>query len=167
MVALQSATPASADWLRSWARDAQRNAAWPRPFIQADREAAVAPFAVMVAKGWERQNTLDSYHFNEKNELNEAGRRKVLQIVTTAPEQYRTIYIERSVDADISAARVAAAQDIAARYAVNREVPQVLESNIPFHGWPGEYADRIDTKFRDSQPDPRLPPMQMSSSSGS
>lgn len=164
VVALSGALPANADWLRGWVRDAQRNNAWPRPFIQADREAVWAPFAVMVNKGWERQNTLDAHHFNEDNELNEAGRRKVHQIVTTAPEQYRTIYIERDPDADITSARVTAAQDIAARYATNREVPQVMETTIPFRGWPGEYADTIDTKFRDSQPDPRIPPVANTSS---
>lgn len=167
LVALSGVLPAQADWLRSWAQDARRNNAWPRPFIQADREAVWAPFSVMVMKGWERQNTLDAHHFNEDNELNEAGRRKVHQIVTTAPEQYRSIYIERDPNADVTAARVAAAQDIAARYATHREMPQVLETTIPYRGWPGEYADAIDSKYRDSQPEPRIPAMQNTSSSGS
>ena len=81
-LALAATEQAQGGWLgRIWhnfTQDFHRNRAWPEPFIYADRDAVRAPFHIMVAKGWKRQNTLNSHHFDaESGELTDAGKRKL------------------------------------------------------------------------------------------
>ena len=75
-------TPARANCFRAFfaamQADAERNTAWPRPFVYPDRYAARAPFHLMVNKGWHHQNLLGSHHFDAStHQLNESGRVKV------------------------------------------------------------------------------------------
>lgn len=162
LLLLGNVAPAQADWLaRFWhefCHDAYRNKIWPQPWIGPDRDAVVAPMQVMVANGWRRQNTINGHHFKEgTNELTEAGRFRVKWIVNSAPEAYRTIFVNRDDDPETTAARVAAVQEAAARYSYDGQVPMVVEVVDLHEGWPAGYIDLIDRKFRDSTPDPRLP----------
>jgi len=86
---------------RGIARDVKRRLCWPRPFNVQDRYAVRAPFAAMVAKGWEHQNLLGAHHFDEgTNQLNEAGRLKLAAIVNESPPQHRIVYVQRGSGPD-------------------------------------------------------------------
>ncbi|HUT10041.1 MAG TPA: hypothetical protein VMY42_06060 [Thermoguttaceae bacterium] len=162
LISLSYAVPAEADWvvkfLHSVARDTKRRNCWPEPFVSADRYDAHVPFAIMADNGWRRQNMLGDYHFfDEKAELTEAGRLKVRSILTEAPQQHRTIYVHKALDADITAARVLNIQAYAVNIAPDGGVPPVLTTDISARGWPASRVDVIGRKFESSIPEPRLP----------
>jgi len=162
LVSLTFAVPAEADWivkfLHSVARDTKRRNCWPEPFVHADRYDARAPFAIMVDNGWRRQNMIGDHHFvDEKAELTQAGQLKIRWILTEVPQQHRTIYVHKAVDADITAARVLNVQAYAANIAPEGQMPAVLTTDIPSLGWPASRVDIIGRKFESSIPDPRLP----------
>src|SRR5690606_32610892 len=90
VVCLGAATPAKAQWFENFCerfkRDYHRNKMWPEPFLQADRQATMAPFAIQTANGWRRQNLISDYHFQEgTNQLTLAGETKVRYILTQMP----------------------------------------------------------------------------------
>ena len=157
---------AMANWLtaipESIARDFKRRNCWPRPFSGPDRDAVQAPFTVMVANGWMRQNTLGDHHFlPETGELTEAGKLKVQWIVREAPSQHRAIFVYRSIDAQETQARMNAVAQLAAELAVDGSAPPpVLASNAAPSGWPAERVDAVGRKFQATTPDPRLPEPQ-------
>jgi hypothetical protein len=146
--------------------DFHRNNKWPDTFTPADREAVNAPFAVMVYNGWRAQNTIGPYHFEEGSaNLTEAGRLKVQWILTQAPEQYRTIFVEKADGRQAASARVHSVRAIAARMALPGETPHVVETAIPARGWSAQSIDSQYRKFYDSQPAPVLPERQGGGSS--
>jgi len=156
--------PASGQGLNAFChslcRDWKRNNCWPTPFVYPDRQTVRAPFAVMVHKGWERQNTLGEYHFDpQQAQLNEAGRLKVRRILTQVVPQHRTIYVLRTDSPEGTAARVDAVRQLAHRILPEDQVPPVLTSNVQAAGWPASQVDEIGRKFQSSTPDPRLPKM--------
>jgi hypothetical protein len=143
---------------RSVARDTKRRNCWPEPFTRPDRYAVRSPFGVMVENGWRRQNLLGEHHFvAQGTELTEAGRMKVRWILTEAPAQHRTIYVQRAIKSDVTAARIDTVQQLAAELLPEGALPLVLETSIPVRGWPASRADMIGRKFDASTPDPRLP----------
>jgi hypothetical protein len=155
-------SPARADWWSDfWRRvgiDFHRNNAWPYTFTHADRAAVNAPFAVMIHKGWSEQNTLGEYYFDVgKADLNEAGRLRVKWIMTEAPEQYRSMFVERAESSELTAARMAAVKNAAARYLPPGGMAEVYETVIPARGWPAEEIYSTYVKYRDSRPAPILP----------
>jgi hypothetical protein len=161
LVALTAAAPAQADWFhRTWhniKRDFHRNNSWPEPFAKIDRANTKAPFALMVANGWRAQNTLTTYHFDrETGKLNEAGALKIEAILTTAPEEYRTVFVLRSPDNEITAVRVDSATEVAAKFAGESGLPQVEVTNVAPRGTPAGNIQAIGQKFEDSAPEPRL-----------
>jgi hypothetical protein len=142
----------------SFSQDFHRNNLWPEPFIWPDRAAVCAPFAVMVHNGWRLQNTLGAHHFREgTSELTEAGKLKVLWIVTEAPASYRSIYVERAGTPQLTGGRIAAVQAAAAGLAMEGVSPPVFETGIPARGWPADQIDAITRRSMDTMPDPRLP----------
>ena len=71
-IAIVAGGAAKAEDIFTWtghavARDFARNNHWPEPFMYQDRDAVVRPFAVMIAKGWQVQNTLSEHHFQPDN----------------------------------------------------------------------------------------------------
>lgn len=147
-------------------QDFHRNVAWPEPFIWPDRAAVRAPFCVMVHNGWRMQNTLGAHHFREgTNELTEAGKLKVLWIVTEAPAANRSIYVERAATPELTSSRVLNVQTIAAGLAMEGVSPPVFETGIPARGWPADQIDATTRAFTDSTPAPRLPERSSSTSS--
>ena len=152
-------SPAQAEnWFQRCKTAYHRNVAWPEPFIYPDREAVLAPFDVMVAKGWQRQNTLAADHFDdEKGALVEAGRRKVDAILTRTPPAHRVIYVERGATYAATEARVMAVKTAMRPYFPADPDPQVNVSILPAPGPPGSYTSDLYTKFRDTTPSPRLP----------
>jgi len=162
LVGLACAAPAPGQhleiFLHNVVRDWKRNNCWPKPFVYPDRLATRAPFAVMVANGWQRQNLLDKHHFEEESAaLNAVGRLKVQWILTEAPRRHRTVYVRRAGTPEETALRVAAIQKLAAQILPKGELADIAETGISFRGWPAEQVDTINRKFQESAPSPRLP----------
>jgi hypothetical protein len=168
LAVLALAAPVHAECLEEivecFKRDFQRVNCWPEPFVRADRVATRVPFAMMVACGWQQQNLLSSFHFEENGiDLNEAGQLKVRSILAETPPHHRTIYVERADTEARTAARLVSVGELAGRFAVNDEVPNVVVSNGTHAGWPAEQVDAIGRKFQASTPEPRLPEMKRES----
>jgi hypothetical protein len=155
---------AHAGWHEFWDRvhlDFHRNNCWSEPFSSIDRRAACVPFATMVQNGWRSQNTLGHHYFNpESNTLNDAGERKLHLILTTSPEQFRTVYVTQSHEAHVSEKRVDSVQQALARLLPNETLPAVVPVQVEPRTWPAEYIDTIDRKVHSTIPSPRLPAFQ-------
>ena len=158
------ALPASAgDQLvrRAWnnfCRDFHRNNCWPDPFIAPDRVAVRAPINVMVAHAWKLQNTLSDHHFqDDSGQLTEAGELKVKSILMESPPDFRTIYVLRADDSKLTAERIEATQQVAAKFAQDGAVAQVLETLEKPRGTPAYYVDEVTRRYQATTPDPRLP----------
>lgn len=90
------------------------NAIWPYPYVCPDRVWAHAPFDVMVTNGWRRQNLLGAHHFDQQTgKLTRAGQLKVEWILTQTPPSRRQIFVERSINGDVTQDRIAMAQEFA------------------------------------------------------
>jgi hypothetical protein len=153
-----------ARFLHSVARDTKRNNCWPEPFVSPARAAVRAPFVLMVARGWERQNTLGGQHFEpDAGKLNLAGQSRVREILIEGLPEHRTIFVQRSLNPEETLARVDAVQQLAAKIVPQGELPEVLETSLPPLGWSAQTIDDVETKFRSSAPVPRLPKEQDSS----
>ncbi len=146
------------DFAHSVKRDFKRNNCWPEPFVRPDRVSVRVPFALMVHAGWQQQNLLGLYHFKENGaELNEAGQLKVRSILAETPPHHRTIYLQRAISEEQTAARMETVQELVAKLSVNSETPSVVLSSAPASGWPADEVDAIGRKFQASAPQPRLP----------
>ena len=163
-----SASSARADnwWTEFWGgvHDGwHRNNAWPEPFIYQDRETVAAPFGAMINKGWERQNLLSEYHFEDGAHalvLNQAGQLKVRWILTQAPQSQRIIYVQRGTSPAQTQARMLLVQQAAVAVVGPGESPSIAVSNMDASGWSAENVDAIYRKAALSRPDPRLPKPQ-------
>ena len=144
-------------WHR-FGRSFKRMNHYPEPFNLIDREAARAPFQVMVCNGWQLQNTLGDHYFDpHTNRLTHAGENKVRWIATQAPEQFRTLYVLRGRSSESTAIRVDSVQQQVARVVPGGPMPAVVETGIAQRGTPGHYVDDIYRKAQASQPVPVLP----------
>jgi len=171
LVAVGSATQAAVGQcfgiVDSVVQDTKNRNSWPYPFICADRAAVPAPYAVMVANGWRRQNMLGEYHFEPGTaKLTEAGRLKVRWILTVGPQQHRLIYVHRAETDDETSARMATVLLLASKI-TPYDLPPVLATSISDEGWPADQIDLVGRKFRDATPPPTLPPLSGGSSSPS
>lgn len=158
---LVPALAAKAEWWKykksSFCCAYEANKIWPIPYVYPDRQAAAAPFQTMINKGWQRQNTLGDYHFDEANRLTEAGRLKVRWILTDPALDRRQVFVHGSISPEETASRVSSVQQFLA-YAQNGEnAAGVAESNLAAPSYPADYVDEIGRKFRESIPLPRLP----------
>jgi len=168
LLCLLAAAPTHAQdrpgFLKSVGVDTARNNCWPEPFICPDRFAVRAPFVLMVQNGWRRQNLLAEQHFAEGDQhLNEAGQIKVRWILTEAPEQHRTLYVRRGDTPQVTAARIAAVQQLAGQVLAPGQLPDIEETSISAVGWPAERVDVLERKFESTTPEPRLPQAQSES----
>ncbi|MBI1903312.1 MAG: hypothetical protein HYS13_19600 [Planctomycetia bacterium] len=150
------------DWFRrTWdgvKTDWRRNNAWPEPFNYVDRDAAVAPFAVMIAKGWQVQHTLGAHHFDpETSALTELGKAKVEWILTQAPAQHRTVFVEQTLNAEETAARMTAVQSFAVHVTPAGTRPEVYSTSLRGRLMPADEIYMLQKGYQDSIPQPRLP----------
>ena len=156
-------------WWRSTRRDTQRNNFWFDSFVPADRCAVRNPMALQVANGWRLQNTIDEHYFEEDtSRLTVAGEAKIRNILelTEFQEEFRTIYVQRAVQPEITVARIAAVQEAARRFLPAGVEPCIEETNRTLRGWPAQYVDDIDTQFRETTPPPRIPEYQRADGGG-
>ncbi len=166
-----SATPSSAGerihraWHSFWG-NFHANNEWPDPYVCPDREAVRSPFRIMIQNGWRLQNTLTEHHFKQgTSELSENGRIKVRWILTSAPIERRMIFVQPAISQEMTQDRIASIYDLASEILPGSEPTDVLVNSVRTTGWPADYVDEIDRKFRDSTPEPRLPEAQRADSS--
>jgi len=157
-----AADSAEAQWFEefkhNFKRDFRRNAMWPEPFLQADRNAVMCPFAIQTANGWRRQNLLSDYHFNEAtNQLTLAGESKLRYILTQMPRTRRTVFVQQGHAISVTEARMHSVERAAEQIVPPGMIAQVVESNLPNEGWPAADIDAVTRKFIATTPDPRLP----------
>lgn len=157
-VLLMLSSAAQANWWDDIWRDYHRNKNWPQPFVQVDRTQTLIPFAVMQNNGWERENLMGAHHFTPDNtELSEAGKLKAQWILTQAPAQRRTIFVEYAGDAQKTGARVRALQKLSTNFMPPGTVADVRPSRMMTEGWPASVVDQTNVQFQESRPAPVLP----------
>ena len=157
-LAVVGQTAQAANLFKTFTRDFRRNNCWPEPFTQPDRIAVRAPLALMVHNGWRLQNTLSDHHFNEETaQLNEAGELKVQEVLTEAPAQFRTLFVLRDVDPEVTANRLKSVEESAGRLAMEGDSPSVIPVGTKPRGWSADDIDATGRKYRASMPEPRLP----------
>jgi hypothetical protein len=160
-VALGASAKAEANWFKSFYYDVSSswhiNNMWPQPYIDPDRKSVKEPFAIMQARGWQRQNLLGEHHFEEdQRRLTPAGMLRVKAIITNSPPQYRTVYVEKGRNRGITDSRVDAVQQAIVDFQIDGPLPAVLASDLTYEGWSSEYADAVVRKYQSSIPQPRL-----------
>jgi hypothetical protein len=145
-------------------RDFHRNNCWPSPFVQAERARVQRPLELMTLNGWQQQNLLGAYYFDsESGELTTAGELKVHRVLTQSPPAFRTVFVERGSNPEVTAARTDTVRQWATGHLADSVVVDVRESNMIAHGWSAAYVDMINTKYQHTLPDPTWPQVNMSS----
>ena len=138
-LSLAAAASARADgWDDFWCgckADYYANKEWPTPFVELDRQYAVAPYAVMIAKGWERQNLIGDNFFDPNTQrLNYAGVSRVREILLQAPPEHSGIFVARDLDEQVTSQRVLAVQQAVAAALPRGPLPAVVVSNMQAEG---------------------------------
>ncbi len=138
--------------------DWHRNNAWPEPWLTKDKIAVCSPFVIMAQNGWQQQSTLRDLHFDPVTQsLTEAGQLKVQHILTNQPQQFRTVYVARSVNQDHSAIRMDSVQQLVSRIIADGSMPAVVFTDYQPRAVPASHIDLIGQKYNASIPEPRLP----------
>lgn len=161
-IVFAAVTPAQAFWLDSFycylEERREENNRWPEQFVGQDRIGASAPFDVMIRNGWRKQNLLGGHHFSHDcTALTEAGKLKVQWILTQAPQAHRQVFIERSLDADLTSQRIETANQFASQVVQEGLASPVQETHILSEGRPAVTVDLINTRYRENMMTPTLP----------
>jgi hypothetical protein len=134
-----------------------RNNEWPHPFICADRNYAVAPFAVMIANGWQRQNLIGENYFEDGDKkLNSAGIERIRNILRQAPVEHRVLFVQRDLNEQVTNARLDLVQEAVASLQPKGPLPEVLVSNMVPEGRSAEIVAAELNGYIKSPPTPRL-----------
>jgi hypothetical protein len=151
------AAAASAALWEDSCREYHNSTMWPHPLVEQDAQLVCGTWNQMVAAGWQRQNMVASYHFEEQTgQLTEAGRQKILVIITESPAQHRVVYVHRGLTPQETAARLHAVSQAVADLAAPGPYPPVLETGMSQDGVPAEMVDAVARKFVTGMPDPHL-----------
>ena len=138
------------------------NVMWPSIFVPPARRGVCDTYAVMINNGWRRQNLLGDYHFNpETSELTQAGEMKVQWILTQAPPNRRSVFVQRAENEMQTASRVAAVHQLAANISPAVGAIDVNDTHIVAEGRSAGDVDKVFVDFRATQPvryPPVLPP---------
>ncbi len=183
-VALGFITSASAVWVDNrvhhvrrgtWVDDTvhhiksgyHRNQQWPWPYFCPDRIAVREPFCIMINNGWRRQNLLGPHHFNASaKQLTTAGELRVRWIMTQAPADRRSIFVERAAEAEVTEQRLATVREYAAPLAIDGQTPMVSDTHLISEGRPAAVVDSTNVRFLESMPPPTLPAATASTVTG-
>jgi len=142
--------------------DWHRVNSWPEPFQREDRAAARAPFISMINSGWRLQNTLGDDFFDPQTQtLNRAGQLKLHSMATQTPVHRRSVYLLRSIDPGVTAARMQSVQHYLAQLFPEGSSPEVMLSDVVPIGGSGSYVDELQRQIHSSIPPPRLPERQL------
>jgi hypothetical protein len=143
---------------RSVATDYRRNSIWPQTFTPVDRAAVCAPLDLMVAKGWQTQNTLGEYHFNEGTaNLTEAGKIRVKSIMNDVPPQFRTVFVPVGDTDQLTDARLETVQQFIEKNSHDEGVTNVASTTKAPRGRSADIVDATSRAFTQSVPVPRIP----------
>jgi hypothetical protein len=137
---------------------AQRNDAWPKPFLCYDRQSYHSIFAVMTQRGWQCECTLTGDHFDSQTqELNRAGKAKIHGIMTNLPEVARQVHVYRDSTAAVAEARMANVRaEIQHSFEALPEPALAITSYMP-HGMNGSLVEDVQKRFVENLPDPAVP----------
>lgn len=148
-----------ADWIY--------NNVWPDQFIPHDRQMVRAPFAIMIDKGWQLQNTLGDHHFDvETQQLTRAGELHLRWIITQAPENRRTVFVLRGHNEAATDVRIDTVQQTIANIQPHGALPAVVQTSVAPPSSPADYVDAVNQKATKAQPAPVLPAASGGGSSG-
>ncbi len=140
---------------------------WPHPYNCHDQESVFAFTQTHVDNGWILQTTLYEYHFNEEtSELNHAGLTHLRWILESAPEQYRSVWVQTGPNRTISDLRLNAVQVASAEMVGPENVPQIM---LRVDSPTGRPAQLIDTQYRSfisTMPQPRIEYQSLPSGTG-
>jgi hypothetical protein len=144
------------------------NVMWPTIFVPPARRGVCETYAVMINNGWRRQNLLGDYHFEpETNQLTKAGELKVKWILTQAPPNRRSVFVQRAENEMQTASRVAAVHRLASSMSPAVGAIDVNDTHIVAEGHGAGAVDNMFVGFQANMPPPVLPPDTGSSSSSS
>ena len=137
--------------------DFHRNNVWPQPFVQQDRLATCQMFELMRQNGWCQRSTLTEFYFHPTtNQLTEAGRMKVQEILVQHPQPFRTLFVVTGKDERTTAARIDSVQQLANLVVSDGSLPAIRRVHIPPRGWPAEDINAISVQYRNTIPPPRI-----------
>jgi hypothetical protein len=143
------------------------NLMWPKQYVHPARRGICQSFAIMANNGWRRNNLLGKYDFDPKDEqLTDAGKAKIDWIMTQAPQQRRSIFVERAADAIRTAERIQAVQELASNAPSSAGPVNVQETNLREIPHPAGAVDAVFTGFSTNQLPPVLPKAETGASSG-
>ena len=135
------------------------NNMWPAQYVPTARCSVNSAYTAMINNGWRRQNLLGSHHFEEGSEqLSNAGKLKTKWILTQAPQDRRTVYIERGTNETETASRIAAVHSWANHQSPVIDPMSVTDTHIVSEGHTAGSVDHIFVGFQASQPAPVLMP---------
>ncbi|MCY2973503.1 MAG: hypothetical protein NTW52_02425 [Planctomycetota bacterium] len=137
--------------------DRMRNSAWPQPFRSADAAAAVAPFEVMKANGWQEFNTLAHCYFNESNQLTDAGNLKLQEVLSLTAQSKAPIYVQRGESEQSTAARVESMELAISALIPEGPLPQIAITDTAPATSSGAYQTVVSRALIQTTPNPRLP----------
>jgi len=171
MLATASAARAENEWDDFWDSvkvDFHRNNEWPHPFVEADMAATNAPFAIMIANGWQRENLLGEEYFDsDTKRLTAAGRNRIRTILTISPPEHRIVFVQRDLSDDVTARRLDEVQQTVAALLPQGSLPDVLVSNMTPASRSAEIVNAELKSYNSSVPPARLSGAKSSGSGAS
>ena len=146
------------------------NVHWPNIYIPPARRSVCATYDAMINNGWRRQNLLGDYHFNQdSHQLTDAGKLKVNWILSQAPQQRRSVFVQRGAEQVDTSARIAAVHDHAGSISPGVGSVVVNDTHIVAEGHSASSVDNVFQAYgaiREQLP-PTTPFIEVSSSSSS
>jgi hypothetical protein len=136
--------------------DIARNNSWPQPFRGQDAQSVLAPFEIMKRNGWRDNNTLGSILFT-RNELTDAGKLKVANLLASSPASYRTIFVQTGPTQQDTLARVQNVQSMVAQLVPEGQLPPIQITTAAPSSSPGAYQNLVHRAIQKTTPVPRLP----------
>jgi hypothetical protein len=139
-----------------WVHQYHHSHYWPYPY-NCDDEAYVRNiWQQQASNGWMSATTLRDYHFDgETQQLNSNGRQHLYWILSTAPPQFRTIYVAQGLSVEEAALRQASVERASRELFADAQVP-VLVRHEMYRGRPAQEIDQLRRLELQSMPRPRL-----------
>jgi hypothetical protein len=139
--------------------DYLRNNAWPQPFRSQDAAAVVSPFEVMKTNGWREFCTLPHAFFDGSQQLSDAGRLKIKQVLDTAPTNRRAIFVLKGASPEQTEVRIEAVQIAVSALIPVGDLPPIYVTDIEPATSSGAYQTTVNRALIRTTPTPRLPSM--------
>ncbi|MBA4031833.1 MAG: hypothetical protein C0478_13210 [Planctomyces sp.] len=129
---------------------------WPIPYRCEDESSVRNALAIQANNGWADATTIHEYHFDaETNTLNSSGLRQVHWVLTSAPPEYRSLYVAKSGVPEVDQARMAQLQQAVGE--IDPSAVSLIQERIDNpSGRPAREIDRLRNLELQSMPTPRL-----------